>query len=157
MRSPLSGNRFSGKLLLAVGAHGGGDAGGNSLGLAFLGHVNLHTLTLGTVVLHHGHGQSLGLRYGAGIAIEQAAAILVLAQPLSHDAVHYLIGYEHGGVHVLLGLQAQLGTGGNLSTQQSAGAQGLEIIGLGQERGLSTLAGSRGAYKYESLERFHKS
>ena len=83
------------------------------------------------------------------------AAILVLAQPLGYDAVHDLIWYEHGGIHVLLGFQTQLRAGGNLCTKQSTGAQRLETVSLGKEVRLRTLTGGRGTYKYKSLERFH--
>ena len=93
----------------------------------------------------------LGLRQGAGEAVEHEAAVEEVArEPLVDHLDDGRVGDELAGIHVALRFEAggrSLGRGG---AKQLPGGEVLDAVVIGEARGLRAFAGALLAEKYEA-------
>src|SRR6195952_5230760 len=103
-----------------------------------------------TSVLDH-PVELLHLRERARVAVEQEPRLGVgLVDAVAHHQVGDLVGDVLAGVHVLLGLAAELGALGAGGAEDVTGRDRRNAGVVGDDRGLGALAGPRGAHQDDS-------
>ena len=88
-------------------------------------------------------GEQLGLRHGSREPVEEEAVRAVgLRKSLGDDSGHQLVGHQSTGLHVLIGLLAQLGAIGDGLAQDGPGADVRDRTVGREALGLRALAGA---------------
>src|SRR3954469_22413578 len=95
--------------------------------------------------------QLLGLRDGARETVEQETGLGVgLSQAVAHHGDGDLVGHQVAGVHVDLGLLAQLGLTADVGAEDVAGRDGRNAEPARDDLGLGPLAGPRRAQQHHA-------